>query len=194
MDAIVTTMDRAYIFLADGFEDIEALATRDTLHRAGIPVELISITEDPFIVSSHGLPVSVEGFLDGLDPDPGDVLIFPGGMPGSKKLATCKPLIKLMLKHHEQGGVLAAICAAPGLVLGQLPDLSGVEITCFDGFEQSLTAKGAHFVRKPAVTSGNIITGRSAGYSVPFALEIVRRMRGEGMAAEVSHGLLLPID
>ncbi len=187
-------MSKAYIFIADGFEDIEALATRDTLRRAGVPVELVAIGEDPFIVSSHGLSISADNFLDGINPDVTDALICPGGMPGSKHLGLCKPLVKMLRSHFAQGGTVAAICAAPGTVLSQLDDIAGYEMTCFDGFEKPLTNKGVRFVKRPAVTCANVITGRSAGYSIPFALEIVKRMCGEGKAAEVGHGLLLPTE
>ena len=187
-------MDTAYIFIADGFEDIEALATRDTLCRARIRVELVSINEDPFVVSSHGLAVGVDNFLDSIQPDSSDVLIFPGGMPGSKNLAACKPLIRMMKAHRAEGGKLAAICAAPGLVLSQLDGLEGVEMTCFDGFEDGLKAKGACFVRRPAVSSGGLITARSAGYSIPFALEIVRALRGDAAVEATAGGLLLQVD
>lgn len=187
-------MKTAYIFLADGFEDIEALATRDVLMRAGVDVLLTGIGEDPFVVSSHGLTVSVDTTLDMVAPDTGDVMVFPGGMPGSRNLAECKTLIAMMKSHAAAGGCVAAICAAPGLVLGQLDGLEGVEMTCFDGFEDTLVSKGAEFVKKPAVTSGNIISGRSAGYSVAFGLEIVRKIAGEAAAAKAAEGLLLPIE
>lgn len=187
-------MDTAYIFLADGFEDIEALATRDVLVRAGVRVMLTGIGDDPFVVSSHRLTVSVDTVLDAIKPDVSDVLVFPGGMPGSRHLAEDKQLIALMKSHYAAGGRLAAICAAPGLVLGQLDSLDGMEMTCFDGFEDALIAKGAHFVKRPAVTSGRIVTGRSAGYSVPFALGIARMIAGDEAAAKAAKGLLLPVE
>lgn len=187
-------MDTAYIFLADGFEDIEALAARDVLVRAGVKVLLAGIGEDPFVVSSHRLTISVDTVLDAIKPDAGDVLVFPGGMPGSRHLAEDKPLIALMKSHYAAGGRLAAICAAPGLVLGQLDSLDGLEMTCFDGFEDALVAKGAKFVKKPSVTAGRIVTGRSAGYSVQFGLEIARMIAGEDAADKAAEGLLLPVE
>lgn len=184
------------IFLADGFEDIEALATNDVLRRGGVKVNLVAISDDPFVVSSRGVTIGVEEFLPEMEishagTDHRDVMIFPGGMPGSKNLAACKPLIKAMKEHYAAGGTVAAICAAPGLVLGQLDDLSGVEFTCFDGFEDLLTAKGGKFVPKPAVTSGRIITGRSAAHSVSFGLEILSKISDEGNVAKVRHGMYL---
>ena len=117
-------MKGVYIFLADGFEDIEALATRDVLKRGGVDVQTVSIGDDPFVVSSHGLMISADLFLEDLEDVPGaserDMMIFPGGMPGTKRLAECKTLIRMMNNHYADGGSVAAICAAPGLVLSQL--------------------------------------------------------------------------
>ena len=167
------------IFLADGFEDVEALATNDVLRRGGINVSIVSIYDEPFVESSHGITVSTDNLLEAMDLGADgvgekDVMIFPGGMPGTRNLAACEPLMKAMKAHYAAGGTVAAICAAPGLVLSQLgPVLKGKEVTCFDGFEDNLQAEGAVFVPKPAVRSGRIVTGRSAGHAVSFALEIL---------------------
>ena len=184
------------IFLADGFEDIEALGTSDVLRRAGLHTRFIAIGEDPFVVSSHGVTVGIDEFLPEMEishegTTARDVMIFPGGMPGSRSLASCKGLIKLMCEHYAAGGTVAAICAAPGLVLSQLQDdFSGVEFTCFDGFEQNLTAKGATFTPKAAVTCGRIITGRSAGHALSFGLEILEKL-APSKVEEVRHSLYL---
>lgn len=184
------------IFLADGFEDIEALATSDVLRRAGLKVNLISISDDPFVTSSHGVTIGVEDFLADLDIDHGgttrkDVMVFPGGMPGTRNLAACKPLIKIMKEHYAAGGTVAAICAAPGLVLSQLEDeLKGIEFTCFDSFETLPESHGAVFSPRSAIRSGRIITGRSAGHALSFALEILNAVKPEKVE-EVRHALYL---
>ena len=185
------------IFLADGFEDCEALAVNDVLRRGGIDVELIGISDEPFVQSSHGVTVGIERNLSELvlhcdeTASARDFMIFPGGMPGSSNLAACKTLIKAMQNHYDAGGSLAAICAAPGLVLSQLKNIEGLEFTCFDGFEDKLEAKGA--VRRvcPAVRSGRIITGRSAGWAVEFGLEILSAIGGEELASKVRHAMFL---
>lgn len=182
------------IFLADGFEDVEALAVNDILRRGGLHPTLVSISDDPFVTSSHGVTVGIEAFLSDLDADgtgAGDFMIFPGGMPGSSNLASCKPLIEAMNAHYAAGGSLAAICAAPGLVLGQLDDIAGLEFTCFDGFQDALLARGACFVNAPAVRSGRIVTGRSAGHALSFALEILSALTDGDTVAKVRHGLYL---
>ncbi len=188
-------MKGIYIFMADGFEDVEALGTNDVLRRAGLPCELVGIGEEPFVSSSHRVTVSVDDMLPFMDTDHAgttekDVLIFPGGMPGSRNLAACMPLMKLMQEHYDAGGTVAAICAAPGTVLSQLKGICGASVTCFDGFEKALEAAGAHFEPRPAVTSGRIITGRSAGHALAFALEIVAKVRPEKLE-EVRNSLYL---
>ena len=184
------------IFLADGFEDVEALATNDALRRGGVDTTLVALTDDPFVESSHGVTVGVNALLPEFEADHAgttaeDVMIFPGGMPGSKGLAACTPLIKMMREHYAAGGTVAAICAAPGLVLSQLPDVKGVEFTCFDGFQDALIAKGAVFTPEPAVRCGRIVTGRSAGHAVAFALEILRGIQGDAVADKVRYAMYL---
>lgn len=184
--------------MANGFEDVEALGTRDVLVRGGLDVNLISITDEPFVVSSHGVTVGVDDMLCDIEPDgecgSEDIMIFPGGMPGSKSLGECQKLIKLMNEHYTSGGSVAAICAAPMFVLGQLAGIEKAEVTCFDGCEAPLIEKGSKWVRKPAVVSGRIITGRSAGYALDFGLAILRHIKGEKAAAEVAAALMLKCD
>lgn len=186
------------IFLADGFEDVEALATNDVLRRGGVATRLVALTDDPQVESSHGILVTADAFLPELDArhegtTADDVMIFPGGMPGSRHLAACTPLVRLMQEHYAAGGTVAAICAAPGLVLSQLgPDvLAGVDFTCFEGFQDELIAQGARYTPAPAVRSGRIVTGRSAGHAVAFGLEILRGLQGDAAADKVRLALYL---
>lgn len=184
-------MEGVYIFLADGFEDMEAIATRDVLLRGGVDVQTVSITDDPFVTSSHGITVSVDLTRDDFDDDAPAVMIFPGGMPGSKNLAEHAELMEILQDHWERGGAVAAICAAPGLVVSQLPGLEGLRFTCFDGFEDALKAKGAVFTPESAVTDGRLITGRGAGHAVNFGLAILRYLKGDEAAQKVQAGLML---
>lgn len=190
------TMKGINIFLADGFEDTEALATNDVLRRGGLQTRLISISNEPFVQSSHGVTVSADEMLltldTGHDGTTGkDIMIFPGGMPGSTNLAQCRQLIELMNRHYDAGGSLAAICAAPGLVISQLKDLGKISFTCFEGFQDALVARGAEYLTEPAVRCGRIITGRSAGHAVSFALEILRFIKGDEAADAVHHAMYL---
>ena len=184
------------IFLADGFEDVEALATNDVLRRGGIDVRLVSIYDEPLVESSHGITVNADYMLENVNlgaagTTSADVMIFPGGMPGTRNLAACEPLMDAMKAHYAAGGTVAAICAAPGLVISQLGEaVKDKDVTCFDGFESYLEAEGARFVPKPAVRSGRIITGRSAGHAISFALEILGLLAPEKVE-DVKHAMYL---
>lgn len=187
------------IFLADGFEDIEALAVSDVLRRAGLEVNLVSVTGDLLVRSSHKVLVAADKLLEDcnfstseLSSD--DFMIFPGGMPGSKTLAGNTVLIDAMKAHYTAGGYLGAICAAPGLVLSQLDSLEGHTLTCFDGFEDAIIAKGGNWVKKSSVISGRIVTGRSAGYAFDFGLNILEVIEGKAVREKISGGVLLDID
>lgn len=191
-------MKGVYIFLAEGFEDVEALGTADALRRGQVPVKLVSITDEKVVKSSHGVAVGADlnysellAEADMTSADENDVMIFPGGMPGTKNLAACAPLMQLMQEHYAMGGTVAAICAAPGLVLSQIDDVKGRKVTCFDSFETYLQAKGAEFIPKPAITDGRIITGRSAGHAFAFGLEILLKIKGVEVASQVRHALML---
>jgi 4-methyl-5(b-hydroxyethyl)-thiazole monophosphate biosynthesis len=184
-------MEGVYIFLADGFEDMEAIATRDVLLRGGVDVQTVSINEDPFVTSSHGITVSVDLTRDDFDDDLPAVMVFPGGMPGSKNLAADRALMALMRKCYEKGGIVAAICAAPGLVASQLNDVSGKLFTCFEGFQDAMIAKGAVYTPESAVVDGRLITGRGAGHVVNFGLAILGALKGDETVARVKAGLML---
>jgi len=187
------------IFLAEGFEELEAVATRDVLSRGGVDVKLVSITEDPFVVSARGLMMGVDAILEDLvrfgDSDDKitryDVMIFPGGLPGAENLAADKQLISLMNDHYSLGGTVAAICASPKFVLSKLDGISQAEFTCYDGCEDTLEVMGAKFLPRPAVTSGRIITGRGPGHAVDFGLEILRYLKGDEVASSVSDDMIL---
>lgn len=191
-------MKGVYIFLANGFEEIEALATLDVLRRGGVDVKTVSVLYDKFVTGSHKTTVvadmtygefKAEVQLDGTDES--DVMIFPGGMPGTRNLAENGEIINFMRLHYAEGGAVAAICAAPGLVVSQLPSLQGKHFTCFDGFEDAPVARGGIYEQKPAVRDGNLITGRGAGCAVEFGLAILAHLKGEEAAAAVSHSLML---
>lgn len=191
-------MKGVYIFLANGFEETEALATLDVLRRGGIDVKTVSIHYDKFVTGSHKVTVVADmtygefkADLDFDGTDESDVLIFPGGMPGTKHLAENAEIINFMRLHYAEGGAVAAICAAPGLVVSQLPSLQGKHFTCFDGFEDAPIARGGIYEQKPAVRDGNLITGRGAGCAIDFGLEILAHLKGEEAAAAVKRSLML---
>ena len=186
-------MEGVYIFLADGFEDMEAIDTRDVLLRGGVDVRTVSITEDPFVTSSHGITVSVDLTRNELDDDCPAAMIFPGGMPGTKNLAADKALMAMMCNCYKHGGVIAAICAAPGLVMSQLDkkDLTGRHFTCYDGFEDAMIAKGAVYDPASAIVDGRLVTGRGAGHGVSFGLALLGVLKDKETVDRVRAGLML---
>ena len=191
-------MNHAYIFLADGFEEIEALATLDVLRRAGIYARTVSISDSFHVTGAHDVQVIADCTYEIFcaeeeELDRSDVLVFPGGMPGSSNLASDEDLIALMKEHFADGGFVAGICAAPGLVLSQNEGglLQGRRFTCYDGCEAPMQEKGAIYEALPAITDGNLITGRGPAFALDFALEIVKAIRGPEVQEKVKKGLLL---
>ena len=191
-------MKGVYMFFADGFEETEAIAPADVLRRGGIDVKKVSINGSLGVSSSHGVHILTDMtfsefrnqvVLDGTSPQ--DVMIFPGGLPGSDNLAACDELMDMMQKHYAEGGCVAAICAAPSVVLGKLPDLKGKKMTCYDGFEPALVEKGVEYTKEGVVTDGNIITGRGAGHAVNFGLAILAYLKGQDAADQVARSIML---
>ena len=191
-------MKGTYVFLADGFEISEALTTVNMLRRGGINVKTVSIYDDRIVTSSNRIPVIADMAFGEFKAStsfgpclPSDVMIFPGGMPGSANLAAFGKLMDIMQQHYTEGGTVAAICAAPAVVLTLLPDLEGKKMTCYDGFEAELTAKGAEYVKEGVVKDGNMITGRGPGWAVEFGLAILAHVKGQETADKVKAGLML---
>ena len=191
-------MKGTYIFLADGFEISEALTTVNILRRGGVNVKTVTTYDDRIVTSSNRIPVIADMAFGEFKAStsfgpclPSDVMIFPGGMPGSSNLAAFGKLMDIMRQHNEEGGTLAAICAAPSVVLGLLPDISGRRMTCYDGFEDNLTSKGAEYIKEGVVKDGNIITGRGPGWAVEFGLAILAHIKGQEAADKVKAGLML---
>ena len=186
------------IFLAEGFEEIEALATVDVLRRGDIKARTVSITDERQVCGAHGIPVLADltctefkSATNMAETRECDVMVFPGGMPGTKNLAEDKDLMELMKSHYAEGGIVAAICAAPGLIVSQLPSLEGRRFTCYDGFEDAPVSKGGEYLKTAAVTDGNLITGRGPGCAVDFALAIVRRLKGAALADGIRASMMI---
>lgn len=182
-------MKKSYIFLADGFEEIEALATVDILRRAGIEAPTVSIMPSLQVKGAHGIEVKADIALDEVNIKDSNWLILPGGMPGATNLADCERLCEMLTKHHAQGGHIAAICASPAVVLSPLGILDGKEATCYPGFEGALKTSKVGF--RPVVVDGNVITANGPGTATAFALAIVAHATCEEKAREIAEGLLV---
>ena len=164
-----------YMFLADGFEEVEALCPLDLLRRAGLEVTTVGIGGKETVTGSHGITVHAD-IPDVMfrDSDP-DMIILPGGMPGSKNLDESRVVDAALKIASKKGAYLCAICAAP-MVLGKRGYLEGKKAICYPGFEQYLT--GAEVSKTEGVVrDGNVITAKGMGVALEFGLELVRVMK-----------------
>lgn len=182
-------MDKSYLFLAPGFEEIEALATVDILRRAGMDVVTVSVDDDLVVAGAHKIPVTADASINEIEPSTGGWLILPGGMPGATNLAACERLNTMLRTHHAAGGSIAAICASPAVVLYPLGLLDGIEATCYPGFEDSMPR--ARVKEDGVVATSSIITGRGPGFTPQFALAIVSATLGIEAVDRVATGMLL---
>ncbi len=176
-----------YIFLADGFEEIEALCPYDLLLRAGIPTKTVSINETTLVTGTHGIKVHADITLSEMEGE-FEGIMLPGGLPGADNLNNCGKVQEYLAKADKEGKLITAICAAP-YVLGQAGLLHGKHATCFPGFEDKLT--GAVCCSDKVVTDGNVITAKGMGAAFEFGIEIIKYYKGEefanGIAAKTQH-------
>jgi protein deglycase len=181
-------MKKAFVHFAEGFEEIEALTIVDVLRRADIPTLLVSVSGKQTVTGSHGISVITDVLFEKADYSEAEILILPGGQPGSNNLKAHSGLKEKLLDFNKKGQRLAAICAAP-LVLGGLKILIGKEAVCFPGFENTLT--GASIKNVPSITSGNVTTGRGPGAALNFTLEIVTNLKGKPIADKLAKDMLV---
>ena len=177
---------KVFVFLADGFEEIEAIAPIDILRRADIDVSIISINSEKTVRGAHGIKIIADFVFSEADFSNIDLLFLPGGMPGTANLDAHAGLKELIIKQHEQGKNIAAICAAPS-ILGKMDLLLGKEAICYPGFENQL--KGANLSDKKVVKSDKIITGKGAGVAIEFALKLVEELKSKAIADKVSDSI-----
>lgn len=180
-------MSKASIFLANGLEEIEGLTVVDLLRRADICIQMVSIEEGLQVCGSHQIKIEADVLFSEADFSDQDMIILPGGMPGTKHLLGFEPLNQLIKEFHQKGKGLAAICAAP-IVLGANNILVGKRAACYPGFEDQLI--GATAVFEPVVSDGNIITSRGLGTAIEFALQIITYIKGKEKAEEVKKSII----
>ncbi len=182
-------MKDSYVFLAAGFEEIEALTVVDILRRAGIPVRTVSITASLQVVGAHGIPVTCDVLYDNTLFRDAPWLILPGGLPGADNLANFAPLDGLLRNQlASRTGRIGAICAAPAVVLGRKGLLKGHKATCYPGFEKDL--EGAEYVDQPVVVDRKFVLGNGPANAMVWALAIVEETFGADKSREVAAGML----
>ena len=178
-----------YLFLAEGFEEIEALAPLDILRRAGKQVRTVGVTGKT-VTGSHGIPVECDMVVQDVDPDETpEAVILPGGMPGTKHLDNSLFVAAFSKAVFKNGGLVCAICAAPS-VLGHNGILAGKKATCFPGFESEL--KGAVLSEQSVCRDGNVITAKGAGVALDFGFAIVSALCGDDTAKKLAASMQCP--
>ena len=174
-----------YTLLADGFEEIEALAVVDILRRGGIDIMTVSVTSDISVTGAHGISVNADITID--DIADFDGIFLPGGYPGYENLEKNDDVILLLKNAYNDNKLIAAICAAPSII-GKLGFLKGRSACCFPSFEKHLI--GANVSFEKVCVSDNIITSRGAGTAHELAFTIVKILKGETASEELSKTML----
>jgi len=178
---------KAIVFLANGFEETEALAPTDIMRRCGIDVTLISINETRTVTSSHNIVITADQTINDKLTEY-DLIFLPGGMPGTNNLNATDIVKNEVISAYNNGRHIAAICAAP-LILGQLGLLNGKKATCFPGFEEHL--KGAQLTKQAVVTDGRITTAIGAGASLKLGIELVAILIDQNTANNIANQIQL---
>lgn len=181
-------MNKVAVFLATGFEEIEAISIIDVLRRGGVELDIVSVSGMMFVEGAHGITVKSDELFFSIDFSDYELFVLPGGMPGTSNLAKHEGLCELLKNIFSQGKRIGAICAAP-LVLGQIGLLEGKLATCYPGVESELI--GANVINQDIVRDGNLITGRGAGVAMKFALELLKDYMSKEEVLELSRKLVL---
>ncbi|MCM1468295.1 MAG: DJ-1/PfpI family protein [Alistipes sp.] len=179
-------MAKAYVFLADGFETVEALAVVDILRRAGVDTVTVGVSQSREITSAQKVIVKADKMLADDGYTDGDIVFLPGGMPGTTNLEADKKVLDIVKKQYEAGKIVAAICAAPS-ILGHMNILQGKKATCYPGFEKDLY--GAQVLAERVVEDGNMITSRGMGTAVDLGLALVKRVCGGEASDKIASGI-----
>ena len=180
-------MKKVIVFLAEGFEEIEAISIIDILRRAEIEVCVVSVGEEIKVKGAHNILIDADKLFDDVDFTNYDMIVLPGGMPGAKNLNEHEG-VKKQLKEFAESKHIGAICAAP-MVLGEMGLLKGKRATCYPGFEPELIE--AIVTHEPVTIDGNIITGKGPAFAISFSLQLIETLAGKAARDEVSNALLI---
>ena len=182
-------MKKVYVFLADGFEDVEALIPVDVLRRGGVDVTTVSISDFPLVNSAHGVNVEADIMFEQGDFSDADLIFLPGGMPGASNLFTHKGVCKAVVDQFAAGKKVAAICASPAVVLAPLGILEGKKATCYPGFESALAENNADYTGALFTVDGNVTTGEGPAAAFPFAYELLAQLVNKQTADQIAEGM-----
>lgn len=179
---------KVIVFLAEGFEEVEALTVVDYLRRKGIVVDTVSITGEEKVKGSHNITVLADKKIEEIkDLNSYEGVVIPGGLPGATSLRDSEKVIEVVRKMYESNKLTAAICAGP-IVLERAGILKGNRVTSYPGFENDLG--DCTYEETPVVRDGNIITARGPALAMDFAIEIVKYYLGDDKAEELKEDIL----
>lgn len=179
-------MSKGYVFLADGFEEIEGLTVVDLLRRAEIDIATVSITGKRTVMGAHGIEVIADMILEDGSYEDGQLLVLPGGMPGTLNLLENDQLMKIIENANRLGIMIGAICAAPR-ILGLRGLLKEKTATCYPGNEIYL--EGARATGKDVEESDHIITSKGLGTAIDFSLALIRRLKSDAVALQIANSI-----
>lgn len=179
-------MAKVYEFLAEGFEEVEAMIPVDIMRRGGVETATVSITGNICVTSAHGVIIQADMLWEDADLSDAELLLLPGGMPGATNLNAHDGLLRALAAHDKAGKLIGAICAAP-LVLGGLGLLKGRRATCYPGFEKYLT--GAEYTAELYTDDGNITTGEGPAATLPYAYALLAKLTSHENAVNVAGGM-----
>ncbi|APH14042.1 DJ-1 family protein [Clostridium sporogenes] len=180
-------MTKILVFIAEGFEEIEALTVVDVLRRANIQCDMCSITSNKEIKGAHNILVNVDKTLEEIKSNEYNALVIPGGMPGATNLRDNNKLIDLVKEFNRDKKLIAAICAGP-IVLSKANIIKGKEVTSYPGFEEDL--KEGLYNKDLVVQDGNIITSRGPSAAMYFAFKILENLKKDSVK-EIKEDMLL---
>lgn len=180
-------MAKVLVFLADGFEEIEALTVVDLLRRAGVDTRTVSITSDYSVTGSHRITVDADEVITETDFGEAQMIVLPGGMPGTKNLEADEVLMGQVDDFIDSDRYVAAICAAP-TILGHKSRLIDKKACCYPGMEDQLD--GADVTTEPVAVDGKIITSRGLGTAIPFALKLVEILVDKTTSLRLSEAIV----
>ncbi|MBQ8605351.1 MAG: DJ-1/PfpI family protein [Clostridia bacterium] len=180
-------MKKVIVFLADGFEEVEALTPVDILRRAGVSVTVVGVGND-VITGARGVKVLPDTDISQMDITDCDMIVLPGGFPGFENLANCKAVMDAVEYMTKEGRFVTAICGAPAVVLGKNGFLSDKRAVCYPGMEADLNCK--EISAENVCIDGNFITSKSAATAMEFAFALTQALCGKQKADEVKKGIV----
>ncbi len=182
-------MKMVYLFLADGFEEIEALTQVDYLRRAGVEIVTVGVTGE-YVTGTRNIVVKADMVIENVnDLDKAQMLILPGGLGGTKGMENCKKITDAVVKAYENGSYIAAICAAP-TIFAHLGLLKGKRCVCYPDMQSELTKHGGIVENVPVVCDGKIITSRAAGSAEEFSFALIEVLCGDEVKEKIRKSIV----